>query len=170
MPVPPGHHQDWWDSDMKSPTYNTLVTKDRMPSREAENLYNMGAVCDYAVNIAHNPSRTPGRRRRSSCTSPTTRRRRAASRSPEGSMVKKIRRLDPAKSPKITIGVNAAAPTGDAAGTSPGDATNNGGTGHRPRRRVAGRPDPASARHHHAELTASVLDTLAPSSRALDHR
>ena len=46
---------------MKSPTYNTLVTKDRMPSREAENLYNMGAVYDYAVNIAHNPSRTPGK-------------------------------------------------------------------------------------------------------------
>ena len=53
--------KDWWDSDMKSPTYNTLVTKDRMPSREAENLYNMGAVYDYAVNIAHNPSRTPGK-------------------------------------------------------------------------------------------------------------
>ncbi|HNP55775.1 MAG TPA: L,D-transpeptidase family protein [Gordonia sp. (in: high G+C Gram-positive bacteria)] len=121
--------KDWWDSDMKSPTYNTLVTKDRMPSREAENLYNMGAVYDYAVNIAHNPSRTPGKASaiflHVTNNSPTE----GCVAVPEGSMVKILKWLDPAKSPKITIGVNAAAPTGDAAGTSPGDATNNGGTG-----------------------------------------
>ncbi|GED97202.1 L,D-transpeptidase family protein [Gordonia crocea] len=124
--------KDWWDSDMKSPTYNTLVTKDSKPSAEAENLYNSGPVYDYAVNIAHNAARTPGKASaiflHVTNNSPTE----GCVAVPESSMVQILKWLDPAKSPKITIGVNAQAPSGDAGGASPQehkDSPNGAGAG-----------------------------------------
>lgn len=53
--------QDWWDEDVDSPTYNTLVHSPTMPSKDAENLGSSGAMYDYAVLIDHNPARIPGR-------------------------------------------------------------------------------------------------------------
>jgi len=53
--------QDWWDEDAGSPTYNAHVRGSRSPSSIAENLYESGPVYDYAVNIAVNPQRIPGR-------------------------------------------------------------------------------------------------------------
>ncbi|MGU3653392.1 L,D-transpeptidase family protein [Mycolicibacterium sp. A43C] len=53
--------QDWWDEDVDSPTYNTLVRSSAMPSEDAENLGSSGAMYDYAVLIDHNPARIPGR-------------------------------------------------------------------------------------------------------------
>lgn len=52
---------DWWDEDAKSPTYNTHVRSAAKPSGIAENLYDSGPVYDYAVNIASNPQRIPGK-------------------------------------------------------------------------------------------------------------
>ncbi|MFT3899417.1 MAG: L,D-transpeptidase family protein [Gordonia sp. (in: high G+C Gram-positive bacteria)] len=119
MPYKQVTSKDWWDSDMKSPTYNTLVHKDGKPSADAENLYNMGPVYDYAVNIAHNPERKPGDASaiflHVTNGSPTE----GCVGIGEKQMVEVLKWLDPAKSPKITIGVNAQAPTGDGAGGSP---------------------------------------------------
>lgn len=116
--------QDWWDSDMKSPTYNTHVRQVQSPGGDSENLYNSGAAYDYAVNIASNPQRIPGKASaiflHASTGEPTM-----------GCVAidKEVLRnilvwLDPAKRPKITIGVNQGAPTGTApAVTTPGTTT-----------------------------------------------
>ncbi len=132
MPYKQVTTSDWWDSDMKSSTYNTLVHSKNMPSAEAENLYNSGPVYDYAVNIAHNAARTPGKASaiflHVTNNSPTE----GCVAVPEATMVKILKWLDPAKSPKMTIGVNAQAPTGDAGGASPQeqkDSPNGGGSG-----------------------------------------
>jgi L,D-peptidoglycan transpeptidase YkuD (ErfK/YbiS/YcfS/YnhG family) len=61
MPYFQATNQDWWDEDAKSPTYNTHVRAARSPSSITENLYDSGSVYDYAVNIAVNPQRIPGR-------------------------------------------------------------------------------------------------------------
>lgn len=61
MPYFQATRQDWWDSNMKSPTYNTHVRQANSPGGDSENLYDAGPVYDYAVNIAHNPQRTPGK-------------------------------------------------------------------------------------------------------------
>src|SRR4029453_1805740 len=61
MPYFQATDQDWWDEDAKSPTYNTHVRGSGSPSSIAENLYDSGPVYDYAVNIAVNPQRIPGR-------------------------------------------------------------------------------------------------------------
>ncbi|WP_082929341.1 L,D-transpeptidase [Mycobacterium sp. 852013-51886_SCH5428379] len=61
MPYFQATDQDWWDEDVDSPTYNTHVRSVAKPSDDAENLYDSGPVYDYAVNIAHNPQRIPGR-------------------------------------------------------------------------------------------------------------
>ena len=55
--------QDWWDEDAASPTYNTHTHTHgpNSPSSIAENLYDSGPVYDYAVNIASNPQRIPGK-------------------------------------------------------------------------------------------------------------
>ena len=60
MPYFQATSQDWWDEDAKSPTYNTH-TQGPKPSSIAENLYDSGPVYDYAVNIASNPQRIPGK-------------------------------------------------------------------------------------------------------------
>jgi L,D-peptidoglycan transpeptidase YkuD (ErfK/YbiS/YcfS/YnhG family) len=52
---------DWWDEDVHSPTYNTHVHAAEIDSDDAENLYDSGAMYDYAVLIDHNPQRIPGR-------------------------------------------------------------------------------------------------------------
>ena len=52
---------DWWDEDAGSPTYNTHVQSAVNPSSVTENLYDSGPVYDYAVNIAVNPQRIPGK-------------------------------------------------------------------------------------------------------------
>nr|EMP12090.2 hypothetical protein ISGA_3113 [Gordonia sp. NB41Y] len=111
--------QDWWDSDTSSPTYNTHVRQAQSPGGDSENLYNSGAAYDYAVNIAHNPQRIPGKASaiflHASTGEPTM-----------GCVAidKDILRqilvwLDPAKNPRITIGVNQPAPTGQAQATTP---------------------------------------------------
>jgi L,D-peptidoglycan transpeptidase YkuD (ErfK/YbiS/YcfS/YnhG family) len=61
MPYFQATNQDWWDEDARSPTYNTHVRRSRSPSSITENLYDSGPVYDYAVNIAVNPQRIPGR-------------------------------------------------------------------------------------------------------------
>jgi L,D-peptidoglycan transpeptidase YkuD (ErfK/YbiS/YcfS/YnhG family) len=52
---------DWWDEDVDSPTYNTMVQSHGKPSDDAENLYTSGEMYDYAVLVEHNPQRIPGR-------------------------------------------------------------------------------------------------------------
>ncbi|MCV7180235.1 hypothetical protein H7H98_31380 [Mycolicibacterium sphagni] len=61
MPYFQATNQDWWDEDGKSATYNTHVRSAQQPSGIAENLYDSGPVYDYAVNIASNPQRIPGK-------------------------------------------------------------------------------------------------------------
>ena len=61
MPYFQATDQDWWDEDAGSPSYNTHVRGSGSPSSIAENLYDSGPVYDYAVNIAVNPQRIPGR-------------------------------------------------------------------------------------------------------------
>ncbi len=52
--------QDWWDSNPVSPTYNTHVRQAVSPGGLSENLYDEGAVYDYAAVIGYNTARTPG--------------------------------------------------------------------------------------------------------------
>ena len=61
MPYFQATKQDWWDEDASSPTYNTHVHSAKDPSSVTENLYDSGPVYDYAVNIAVNPNRVPGK-------------------------------------------------------------------------------------------------------------
>jgi L,D-peptidoglycan transpeptidase YkuD (ErfK/YbiS/YcfS/YnhG family) len=61
MPYFQATNEDWWDEDAGSGTYNTHVRGSRSPSSIAENLHDSGPVYDYAVNIAVNPQRIPGR-------------------------------------------------------------------------------------------------------------
>ena len=61
MPYFQATNQDWWDEDASSPTYNTHVRSATNPSAITENLYDSGPVYDYAVNIAVNPRRIPGK-------------------------------------------------------------------------------------------------------------
>lgn len=61
MPYFQATDDDWWDEDAKSPSYNTHVRSAAKPSGIAENLYDSGPVYDYAVNIASNPQRIPGK-------------------------------------------------------------------------------------------------------------
>jgi L,D-peptidoglycan transpeptidase YkuD (ErfK/YbiS/YcfS/YnhG family) len=61
MPYFQATNQDWWDEDAGSPTYNTHVRSANNPSSITENLYDSGPVYDYAVNIAVNPQRIPGK-------------------------------------------------------------------------------------------------------------
>ncbi|MGW0161311.1 L,D-transpeptidase family protein [Mycobacterium sp. NPDC003323] len=51
---------DWWDEDVDSATYNTMVRSATKPSDDAENLGRSGVIYDYAVLVDHNPQRIPG--------------------------------------------------------------------------------------------------------------
>ncbi|GAA1481679.1 hypothetical protein GCM10009624_21190 [Gordonia sinesedis] len=111
--------RDWWDSNMQSPTYNTHVRQDKSPGGDSENLYDMGPVYDYAVNIAHNPQRVPGKASAMflhvSNNQPTM----GCIAIDKDLMRKTLVWLDPAKNPKITVGVNKSAPSGDAPAITP---------------------------------------------------
>ncbi|WP_341267735.1 L,D-transpeptidase family protein [Gordonia malaquae] len=110
MPYFKADTQDWWDSDPKSPTYNTHVRQAQSPGGDSENLYNMGPVYDYAVNVAHNPNRVPGDASaiflHVSDNQPTW----GCIAIERQKMIDVLKWLDPTKSPKITIGVNVDAP------------------------------------------------------------
>ncbi|MET0898288.1 MAG: L,D-transpeptidase family protein [Mycobacterium sp.] len=102
--------KDWWDEDVDSPTYNTHVQASNKPSDDAENLYDSGSIYDYAVVIAHNPRRIPGRQAgiflHVTNGSPTW----GCVAIGRSEMRSVLQWLNPAASPKITIGVGAGAP------------------------------------------------------------
>lgn len=97
--------RDWWDSYVKSPTYNTHVVRTTSPGPGSENLYDIGYVYDYAAVIGYNLQRTPGAgsafflhvsngKPTAGCV--------AVSRE---SMIALLRWMDPAKNPYMRIGV-----------------------------------------------------------------
>lgn len=111
MPYFQATEADWWDEDQDSPTYNTHVHADEIDSTDAENLYDSGSIYDYAVLIAHNPERTPGRSAgiflHVSDGEPTW----GCVAIGRDEMRSVLRWLNPAESPHITIGVGAQPPT-----------------------------------------------------------
>ena len=102
--------RDWWDEDVNSPTYNTHVQSSKKPSDDAENLYDSGSIYDYAVVIAHNPRRIPGRQAgiflHVTNGSPTW----GCVAIGSSEMRSILQWLNPAASPKISIGVGLGAP------------------------------------------------------------
>lgn len=116
MPYKKVDAQDWWDSNMQSPTYNRMVRQPNSPGGDSENLYNTGPMYDYAVNMAHNPSNTPGKASAMflhvTDGNPTL----GCVAIEREKMVEILKWLDPAKNPKISIGVNKSTPAdvGDA--------------------------------------------------------
>lgn len=102
--------KDWWDEDVNSPTYNTHVEASKIPSDDAENLYDSGSIYDYAVVIAHNPRRIPGRQAgiflHVTNGSPTW----GCVAVGHNEMRSILQWLNPAASPKITIGVGLGGP------------------------------------------------------------
>ena len=111
--------QDWWDSNMKSPTYNTHVRQVASPGGDSENLYDAGPVYDYAVNIAHNPQRTPGKASAMFLHVTNGEPTMGCVAIDKEIMRKVLVWLDPTKNPKITIGVNQNAPAADSVTTTP---------------------------------------------------
>ncbi|MCV7300828.1 L,D-transpeptidase family protein [Mycobacterium barrassiae] len=105
MPYFQTTNQDWWDEDPQSPTYNTHVRGPDSPSSIAENLFDSGPVYDYAVNIVVNPQRIPGRVSgiflHVTDGSPTW----GCVAIGREEMRAVLKWLDPAASPRITIGV-----------------------------------------------------------------
>lgn len=105
MPYFQATKQDWWDEDAASPTYNTHVHSANNPSSVTENLYDSGPVYDYAVNIAVNPNRVPGKVSgiflHVTDGSPTW----GCVAIGRDEMKSVLTWLDPAQSPRITIGV-----------------------------------------------------------------
>jgi L,D-peptidoglycan transpeptidase YkuD (ErfK/YbiS/YcfS/YnhG family) len=105
MPYFQATSQDWWDEDAGSPTYNTHVRSAVNPSAITENLYDSGPVYDYAVNIAVNPQRIPGKVSgiflHVTDGSPTW----GCVAIGREEMKSVLTWLDPAASPRITIGV-----------------------------------------------------------------
>ncbi len=105
MPYFQATNQDWWDEDASSPTYNTHVRSATNPSSITENLYDSGPVYDYAVNIAVNPQRIPGKVSgiflHVTDGSPTW----GCVAIGRDEMKSILTWLDPAASPRITIGV-----------------------------------------------------------------
>lgn len=105
MPYFQATSQDWWDEDANSPTYNTHVRSAVNPSAITENLYDSGPVYDYAVNIAVNPQRIPGKVSgiflHVTDGSPTW----GCVAIGREEMKSVLNWLDPAASPRITVGV-----------------------------------------------------------------
>jgi L,D-peptidoglycan transpeptidase YkuD (ErfK/YbiS/YcfS/YnhG family) len=102
--------RDWWDEDVNSPTYNTHVEASKKPSDDAENLYDSGPIYDYAVVIAHNPRRIPGRQAgiflHVTNGNPTW----GCVAIGRNEMRSILQWLNPAASPRISIGVGLGAP------------------------------------------------------------
>lgn len=105
MPYFKATTRDWWDGNVNSATYNRHVVRTTSPGGASENLYDAGAVYDYAAVIGYNLNGTPGAgsafflhvsngRSTGGCV--------AVSRT---TMVQVLRWLDPAKNPWIRIGV-----------------------------------------------------------------
>ncbi|AZG44979.1 hypothetical protein D7316_01571 [Gordonia insulae] len=129
MPYKKVDREDWWDSNMKSPTYNTMVRQPKSPGGDSENLYDSGPVYDYAVNIAHNPQRTPGKASAMFLHVTNNQPTMGCVAIDRELMRKVLTWLDPAKHPKIAIGVNQAGPSSSATPTTPpGSATPQSGT------------------------------------------
>ena len=109
MPYFQATKQDWWDEDASSPTYNTYVRSATSPSSITENLYDSGPVYDYAVNIAVNPNRVPGKVSgiflHVTDGTPTW----GCVAIGRDEMKSILTWLDPAQSPRITIGVGSPA-------------------------------------------------------------
>ena len=102
-------NQDWWDGNMKSPTYNQMVRQPSTPGEGSENLYDMGPAYDYAVEVKHNPTNTPGNASAIFLhvgNEPTW----GCVAIGREQMVEILKWLDPAKNPKISIGVNTKSP------------------------------------------------------------
>ncbi|MEE3848926.1 L,D-transpeptidase family protein [Gordonia sp. LSe1-13] len=118
MPYKQVDRQDWWDSNMKSPTYNTMVRQPQSPGGDSENLYDSGPVYDYAVNIAHNPERIPGKATAMFLHVTNNQPTMGCVAIERDAMRKVLTWLDPAKNPKIAIGVNQAGPAESAPGGS----------------------------------------------------
>lgn len=121
MPYIKVDQMDWWDANPESPTYNRHVRQAHSPGSDSENLYNMGPVYDYGVNINHNPANIPGKASaiflHVSNGMPTW----GCVAVGREQMIEILRWLDPAKNPKITIGVNQDAPPADAIGQADGE-------------------------------------------------
>lgn len=101
--------QDWWDGNPASPTYNRMVRQSATPGPGSENLYDMGPAYDYAVRINHNPANTPGKASAIFLhvgSEPTW----GCIAIGREQMVEILKWLDPAKNPKISIGVNVKTP------------------------------------------------------------
>jgi L,D-peptidoglycan transpeptidase YkuD (ErfK/YbiS/YcfS/YnhG family) len=105
MPYFTATTRDWWDGNTTSPTYNQHVWRTTSPGGASENLYNAGAVYDYAAVIGYNVNGTPGAGSaffvhvsNGSSTAGCV----AVSRT---TMVQLLRWMDPAKDPWIRIGV-----------------------------------------------------------------
>lgn len=105
---------DWWDEDVDSPTYNTLVRSRAKPSEDAENLGRSGEIYDYAVLVDHNPQRIPGRSAgifvHVTDGEPTW----GCIAINRDDMRALVQWLDPAASPRITVGVGRQVPPGAA--------------------------------------------------------
>lgn len=105
MPYFQATKEDWWDEDAGSPTYNTHVRSANNPSAITENLYDSGPVYDYAVNMAVNPQRIPGKVSgiflHVTDGSPTW----GCVAIPREEMKSVLTWLDPAAAPRITVGV-----------------------------------------------------------------
>ncbi|MXP23007.1 L,D-transpeptidase family protein [Gordonia sp. HNM0687] len=117
MPYKQVDRQDWWDSNMKSPTYNTMVRQVQSPGGDSENLYDSGPVYDYAVNIAHNPERIPGKASAMFLHVTNNQPTMGCIAIEKDLMRQVLTWLDPAKHPKIAIGVNQAGPSGSESST-----------------------------------------------------
>lgn len=110
MPYTKVDNQDWWDGNMASPTYNRMVRQPNSPGEGSENLYDMGPAYDYAVQMVHNPTNTPGNASAIFLhvgSEPTW----GCVAIPLAAMKQVLEWLDPAKNPKISVGVNAQTPT-----------------------------------------------------------
>lgn len=109
LPYKKVDNQDWWDGNVSSQTYNQMVRQPNNPGPGSENLYDMGPAYDYAVEFKHNPTNTPGNAAAMFLhvgNEPTW----GCVAIGEQEMVEILKWLDPAKNPKISIGVNQATP------------------------------------------------------------
>ncbi len=109
MPYTKVDNQDWWDGNLTSPTYNRMVRQPNSPGGDSENLYEMGPAYDYAVQMVHNPTNTPGDASAIFLhvgSEPTW----GCVAIPLDAMKEVLQWLDPAKNPKISVGVNTQTP------------------------------------------------------------
>ncbi|GAA3965545.1 hypothetical protein GCM10022231_27900 [Gordonia caeni] len=109
LPYKKVDNQDWWDGNMQSATYNRMIRQPNNPGGGSENLYDMGPAYDYAVEVKHNPTNTPGNASAIFLhvgSEPTW----GCIAIGKEQMMEILKWLDPAKNPKISIGVNQESP------------------------------------------------------------